>query len=168
MLRKILGNAVEWACLVLMVVLCVDIFLGVFSRYVMGKTFTWYDEIARACFVWMVFLGAAVGVKRAAHFRLQLLVSRLSPRTQSGVELFALLTVVAFAAVLVWQGWKLTLLGQMQQTPVMGMPKAWIYFGIPLGGTLMILYAVRPICRVAVGWVRGEANPEKGLARLAE
>ena len=68
MLRKALDNGVEWLCLVLMAVLVIDLMLGVFSRYVLFSTFTWYDEIARACFVWVVFLGGAVGVKRGAHF----------------------------------------------------------------------------------------------------
>ena len=77
MLRKVLSSGVEWICLALMVILSVDLMLGVFSRYVLASTFTWYDEIARACFVWVVFLGAAVGVKRGAHFRLHLLVDRL-------------------------------------------------------------------------------------------
>ena len=65
MIRRALGNTVEGILLVMMVLLCADVFLGVFSRYVMGRTFTWYDEIARLLFVWIVFLGAAVGVKRA-------------------------------------------------------------------------------------------------------
>jgi TRAP-type C4-dicarboxylate transport system permease small subunit len=50
----------------------------------------------------------------------------------------------------------------------MGMPKAWIYFGIPLGGALMIFYALRPICRAALGWARGEVSPDSGMARHAE
>ena len=60
-----------------MAVLACDLMLGVFSRYVLLRTFTWYDEIARACFVWVVFLGAAVGVKRGAHFGLHMLVDML-------------------------------------------------------------------------------------------
>jgi len=48
---------VEVICLVLMVVLVGDVFLGVFSRYVMQATFKWYDEVARLCFVWIIFLG---------------------------------------------------------------------------------------------------------------
>ena len=62
MLKRIVSNVVEWVCMVLMVVLSIDLFLGVFSRYVLAMTFTWYDEIARGCFVWLTFLGAAVGV----------------------------------------------------------------------------------------------------------
>jgi TRAP-type C4-dicarboxylate transport system permease small subunit len=144
---KAFDNLVEWICLALMVVLCVDIFLGVFSRYIMGQTFTWYDEVARACFVWLVFLGAAVGVKRLAHFRLLLLTSRLSPLGQALVEFFTYLSMAAFAAVLIWQGWILAKLGGMQQTPVIGLPKSWIYASIPAGGALMILYAIAPAWR---------------------
>jgi TRAP-type C4-dicarboxylate transport system permease small subunit len=55
---------IDWICLGLMVALVVDVFLGVFSRYVLHATFQWYDEVARLCFVWMVFLGAAVAVRR--------------------------------------------------------------------------------------------------------
>jgi hypothetical protein len=42
---------VERVCLLLMLVLVGDVFLGVFSRYVMQATFRWYDEVARLCFV---------------------------------------------------------------------------------------------------------------------
>jgi TRAP-type transport system small permease protein len=125
-----------------MAVLCADIFLGVFSRYVMGQTFTWYDEIAQACFVWVVFLGTAVGVKRHSHFRLQLVVRRFGGRTQDVAELLALLAIVGFASVLLWQGCLLTEFGLMQRTPVMDMSKSWIYAAIPVGSALMIFYAV--------------------------
>ena len=139
--RKPVG-LVEWVCVGLMVVLCADIFLGVFSRYVMGQTFTWYDEIARACFVWVVFLGTAVGVKRHSHFDLHLVVGRFSRRIQDVAELLALLAIAGFAGVLLWQGWMLTEFGLMQRTPVMNMSKSWIYAAIPVGSALMIFYAM--------------------------
>lgn len=145
MLKRILGNGVEWVCLFLMVVLSVDLFLGVFSRYVLVRTFTWYDEIARGCFVWMIFLGAAVGVKRHAHFRLQLAVDRLPPRGQQTASVLGFLVVIGFACVLIQQGWIFVQLGRFQQTPVMGVPKSWIYAAIPVGGALMILYSLRPL-----------------------
>ena len=145
-----------------MVVLCADIFLGVFSRYVMGQTFTWYDEIARACFVWVVFLGTAVGVKRHSHFRLHLMVSRFSPRTQDAAELLALLAIVGFAGILVWQGWLLTEFGLMQRTPVMDMSKSWIYAAIPVGSALMIVYAMPALWYAAQRVFGGRAEETEG------
>ncbi len=147
MVRAALENVVEGVLLVLMAVLCVDVFLGVFSRYVMVRTFTWYDEIARLVFVWMIFLGAAVAVKRGAHFRLHLLVDRFPRNFRRLAEVLAILVVIAFGVLLVQQGKILVSLGQFQQTPVMGLPKSYVYAAIPVGGALMILYALPHLWR---------------------
>jgi len=145
MLKRVLSNGVEWVCMALMVVLSIDLLLGVFSRYVMVRTFTWYDEIARGCFVWLTFLGAAVGVKRQAHFRLHILVDRLSPRLRQATVILLPLVVIIFAGVLIQQGLVFLELGKFQQTPVMGLPKTWIYVAIPIGGALMVLYSLGPL-----------------------
>ena len=83
---RLLAGAVEAACLGLAVVLVADVAVGVFSRYVLQNTFQWYDEIARLCFVWMIFLGAVVAVQRGAHFRLHLVVDRLGPRGRRAAD----------------------------------------------------------------------------------
>ncbi len=147
MLAKLLASGVEWVCLILMAALSVDLMLGVFSRYVLASTFTWYDEIARACFVWVVFLGAAVGVKRGAHFRLHLLVDRFPPGLQRAAGVFGRLVVIAFSITLIQQGWAFVELGRAQQTPVLGLSKAWIYSAMPVGGALMVLYSLAPLGR---------------------
>lgn len=168
MVRRITGNLLEGVCLVLMVLLCVDIFLGVFSRYVLVRTFTWYDEIARACFVWMVFLGAAVGVKRHAHFRLQLAVDRLSARGRRAAEALGFGAVVGLGAVLIRHGWSFVELGRLQQTPVMGLSKFWIYLAIPVGGALMVLYALPPLWRSMRGLAGWEPAPGEGAEPIRE
>lgn len=147
MLRRALSHLVEGVLLVLMVALCVDVFLGVFSRYVMGRTFTWYDEIARLCFVWIIFLGAAVGVRRSTHFRLHLVVDRLPAALQRAATVVSVAAVCGFGALLIWQGRLLVELGQFQTTPVMGLSKQWIYASMPAGGALMILYALPALWR---------------------
>ena len=151
MLRRAASNCVEGLLLVMMVFLCADVFLGVFSRYVMRSTFTWYDEIARLLFVWIVFLGAAVGVRRSSHFRLQLVIDRFSPGWRRAADIFGVLAIMVFGGVLIEQGWKLVELGQFQQTPVMGLSKAYVYASIPAGGALIILYSLRHLWRAMTG-----------------
>ena len=151
MIRRALGNLVEGVLLALMVGLCVDVFLGVFSRYVLVRTFTWYDEIARLLFVWIVFLGAAVGVRRAIHFRLHLLVDRFPPALQRATVVFGILVVMGFGWILIQQGWKLVELGQFQQTPVMGLSKQYIYASVPAGGVLIILFSLSHLWRALRG-----------------
>jgi TRAP-type transport system small permease protein len=150
-LRRALGNLVEGILLAMMVALCVDVFLGVFSRYVLVRTFTWYDEIARLLFVWIVFLGAAVGVKRNAHFRLHLVVDRFPPALRRATAIFGTLAVMGFGWILIQQGWKLVELGQFQQTPVMGLSKQYIYASVPVGGVLVILFSLPQLWRALRG-----------------
>jgi TRAP-type C4-dicarboxylate transport system permease small subunit len=150
-LFRAVANCVEGLLLVMMVVLCADVFLGVFSRYVLHSTFTWYDEIARLLFVWIVFLGAAVGVRRSGHFRLHLLIERFSPSWRRVADTFGVLAIMLFGGVLIQQGWKLVELGQFQQTPVMGLSKAYVYASMPVGGALVILYSLRHLWRAVTG-----------------
>src|SRR5258705_2382166 len=135
----------------MMVALCADVFLGVFSRYVIGSTFTWYDEIARLLFVWIVFLGAAVGVRRTAHFRLHLLVDRLPAGVRRVADVFGVLVLMGFGLVLIQQGWKLVELGQFQRTPVMGLSKQYVYLSWPSAGALLILYSLPHLWRALRG-----------------
>ena len=158
MIRRALGNTVEGVLLVMMVALCADVFLGVFSRYVLVRTFTWYDEIARLLFVWIVFLGAAVGVKRGVHFRLHLVVDRFPPALQRVTVVFGILVVMGFGWILIQQGWKLVELGQFQRTPVMGLSKQYVYASIPAGGVLIILYSL-PLL-----WAAVRGGPDRAAA----
>ncbi len=151
MLLRAASHVVEGVLLLMMVVLCLDVFLGVFSRYVMARTFTWYDEIARLLFVWIVFLGAAVGVRRATHFRLHLVVDRFSPGARRVAHVLGVLILMGFGLLLIQQGWKLVELGQYQRTPVMGLSKQYVYASVPAGGALIILYSLPHLWRAFRG-----------------
>jgi len=142
---------VELACLGLMAVLVADVFLGVYSRYVMHATFQWYDEVARLCFVWMIFLGAAVAVRRGAHFRLHLLVDRLGPAGRRRVDLIDTLIVIAFATVLVAGGIAILPVARRQVTDALEISMVWFYGALPVGGTLMILFALPQLWKLLRG-----------------
>ena len=141
-MRKALDQGVEWLCILLLAAISIDLLLGVFSRYVLERTFVWYDEVARACFMWLVFLGAAVAVRRGAHFGLHMFVEMMPPHLKRAALLLTPLTIVVFSAALVALGWDLMHHGATQTTAVMGMPVSWIYAAMPVGGALMAFYAV--------------------------
>ena len=142
---------VDWVCLGLMVVLVADVFLGVWSRYVLQATFQWYDEVARLCFVWMVFLGAASAVRRGAHFRLHLLIDRFGPRLRRANDLLVGLLVVVFGGVLVTGGVAMWPVARRQVTDSLELSMLWFYAALPVGGALMILFSLPHLWRMARG-----------------
>jgi len=134
-----------------MAVLVADVFLGVWSRYVMHATFQWYDEVARLCFVWMIFLGAAVAVRRGAHFRLHLLIDRFGPTARRRVDLVVIVVVIAFAAVLLAGGIAIAPLARRQVTDALEISMLWFYGALPVGGALMIAFALPQLRALARG-----------------
>ncbi len=141
-----LDRGVEAACILLLAAISLDLLAGIFSRYVLERTFVWYDEVARASFMWLVFLGAALAVRRGAHFGLQAFVELLPPQVRRAALALTPLTIIVFSAALGWLGWRLMQHGASQTTAVMGMPVSWIYASMPVGGALMALYAL-PLLR---------------------
>jgi len=139
---------VDLACLALMVALVVDVFLGVFSRYVLQATFQWYDEVARLCFVWTVFFGAAVAVRRGTHFRLHLLIDRVGARPRRAVDVLVTLIVMAFGGVLVTGGLAIAPIARRQVTDALEISMLWFYGALPVGGALMILYSLPQLWRL--------------------
>ncbi len=142
---------IDWICLGLMVALVVDVFLGVFSRYVLQATFQWYDEVARLCFVWTLFLGAAVAVRRGAHFRLHLLIDRFGPRLRRATDLLVGLLVVVFGGVLVAGGIAMWPVARRQVTDSLELSMLWFHGALPVGGVLMILFSLPHLWRLARG-----------------
>ena len=140
-LRRVLDGGVEWLCILLLAVITIDLLAGVYSRYVLGRTFVWYDEVARASFMWLVFLGAALAVRRGAHFGLHVLIELLPPHLKRTVLLVTPATIIVFSTALLVLGWQLMQHGATQTTAVMAMPVSWIYASMPVGAALMIFYS---------------------------
>ena len=75
----------EWIGLAPMVVLVVTCSSGCGAAASCRPRFGWYDEVARLCFVWIIFLAAAVAVGRRLHFRMHLVVDRLGPQARAAI-----------------------------------------------------------------------------------
>ena len=136
--------------MLLLVALVADVAAGVFSRYVLQATLVWYDEVARLCFVWIVFLGAAIAVRRRMHFRMLLLIERLGPGLQPTAERFATLTMLALGLALIAGGAGIWPVARIQMTDALGISMVWFYGALPAGGACMVAFAL-PLLRRPVG-----------------
>ena len=96
----------------------------------------------------MVFLGAAVAVRRGAHFRLHLLIDRFGPRLRRATDLVVALLVMVFGGVLVAGGVAMYPLARRQVTDSLELSMLWFYGALPVGGALMILFSLPHVRRL--------------------
>ncbi len=140
--RKILDNAVEAVAGTLVAVIAVAVLLSVVYRYVLFRALTWADELPSFLFIWVVFLGAALGVKRGVHFEISAFVGGLPQNWRAALKKVALATETALALFLVIYGWELVELTRENRSPALDIPLAFVYAAVPLSGVLMILYLI--------------------------
>jgi len=82
-LLELIGRLERSIGVLLLSTIVVSITVQVITRYLFGQPLVWVEELAGYCFLWGVFLGAAVGMKELRHIRIDTFVSRLSQRPQA-------------------------------------------------------------------------------------
>ena len=111
----------------------VNIGAQVFSRYVLDQPLVWVEELAVYSFIWGTFIGASLGLKELRHIKIAGFVSRLGPRPQSLLRVFAWLMVLALMLVLLVQARKIMAVEGRSRSislPV-AVPRSWFY-SVPL------------------------------------
>jgi len=101
-------GAVAWLAAVLsaglVLVMLAVVGYSVVMRYFLDRPVTWSDELSGYLVVALVMLGAADALLRGEHISVDLLTARAAGRARRGVELWAMLCVLAVAGAIVYSG----------------------------------------------------------------
>jgi TRAP-type C4-dicarboxylate transport system permease small subunit len=128
----------------LLAVMTFAIFTQVLVRFVLttagvNLSAAWTEEVARYALIWVVFLGAGIGCRNRQLISLEFVVRWLPPLPGQGLVHLGLLACIGFFGLLISVGLAFMELGAVETSPVMQVPKAWVYAAMPAGAALMIL-----------------------------
>ena len=104
----------------------------------------WTEEMARFLFIWMVMLGAMIGVRDASHFECDVW-PELGARANAMLRIVSTVFVLVFALVFVWYGIKFVQFGWNQSSELAEMPMTWIFIAWPLTGLTWLLFGAERI-----------------------
>ena len=114
------------------------------------------QEFSLGFFVWGVFMGGAVGVRRNDHFRLAASAEVFAGGVRTAIETFQQLVMIGVAAAMVWFGYLNFLTGFGSYLMPSLTPIAVLYAAIPVAGALIGLFSVEKLVN---GWRRGFPDP---------
>lgn len=149
-MKKFYDHVDEYACAILLIVMCTVTFINVLSRYVLHMSISASEEIATLLFIPLSLLGASVAQKRKAHLGLTILTDRLPMKAQKICEIFGCLLGIGFCCILGYEGIIMVLnekqLGVL--TLSMNWPE-WIFcMFIPVGCAFIIFRFTQQIVSV--------------------
>jgi TRAP-type C4-dicarboxylate transport system permease small subunit len=140
--ERIVVTVEEAVVFVILASLLVTLSLQIASRFVFEFPLDWTEELARVGQMWLVFIGAAVGARRAEHFVVEIFMERVHFPGKALVARVIDVLVVGFFLVLAlvsgWMAW----FGAIQIMPALGASVAWGYAAIPAGCTLIAFHFV--------------------------
>ena len=151
------GKAAAWLIIVLMTVVCVE----VFKRYILSAPTAWIFDLDNMLYGTLFMLCGAYTLAQNAHVRGDFLYSSMRPRMQAGLDL--VLYIVFFLpgiAALIYSGYVFAgeswAINEHSNVTANGPPVYQFKAVIPVAGVLVMLQGVAEIVRCVVCLRTGE------------
>lgn len=142
-MRKLLDRyhtLLTWLMVAAVTVLLVPVSLQIFSRFTeLIPRYLWTEEASRFLFIWMVMLGAMIGVREGTHFEVDVW-PQLGKRGDAILKIVSNLFVLAFALVFSWWGVAFTQFGWNQTSEIADLPMWMIFIAWPAAGLTWIVF----------------------------
>ncbi len=130
----------EGIAIVSLVVTVGSVVWGVVTRYLFPQPAAWTYEVATMAFAWMVFFGAATGVRRGLHADIDIVVHLLPERWQTAVDIGNWILLAVFFATM---GGLFALLARNTThvyTVALSLPQTFIYAPLAVACLMMLIY----------------------------
>jgi len=129
-----------WLLVGTVAVLIVPVTLQILSRFTgLIPSYIWTEELARFMFIWMVMIGAMLGVREGTHFEVDLW-PKLGTTANALLRMVSHLFVLIFALVFVWWGVQFTRFGWDQVSEIAELPMWTIFVAWPIVGVTCVLF----------------------------
>ncbi len=102
----------------------------------------WTEELSRFSFVWLLMLGASVGMYNQEHFTLTLLRDAVPQAMRWWMELAVYGFELIFIGFLVKDGYQISAMVWGQISPAIGVRYAYVYMSVPVGAFLMGIHVL--------------------------
>jgi len=134
------GTLLSWLLVASVAILIIPVSLQIFSRYTaLIPSYIWTEEMARFLFIWMIMIGAMLGIREGTHFEVDIW-PRMGARAQAALDLVVGLAVLALALVFVWAGIEFTRFAWNRISELAELPLWLIHIAWPLAGATWLVF----------------------------
>lgn len=137
-----LNRVVERACVVLLLLLVLDVWLGVLARYVLPVSITFTEELARYLMIWMALLAISSAVVHRQHIGVGFLFERFPAGLRRWLSLGFSLIGCGFFVVLAYYGSGMVERAMNRSTMIFGLPRGYAVAAVPVAALLAAVQLV--------------------------
>jgi TRAP-type C4-dicarboxylate transport system permease small subunit len=139
----ILDRVLYFSIFVVLAAMAAIVAANVFGRFVLGKSISWGEEVAKILLTYLTFLGAAYAMRDNSHYAFDFLIQKVPRRMLRYFLAFRWLVIIVMAVLLMYWSGEATIRVRDWIMPSTGLNRALVYGVAPLGMMFLTLYAVR-------------------------
>ena len=145
---NLLFRSIEALMAFFLAVMIALVFANVVLRYVFSTGFEWSEEIARLCFIYLVYLGAIGAMRENQHLIIDSVLSRIPALWQKIVYFLVQLGIIWVMAVLTLGSWQLVMQNLGDRWVATQFPIYLVYAVGLVTGVSIIIIALANIYRL--------------------
>lgn len=147
---------------IILIFLMLSVVYEVVTRYFLGHSQVWVLEITSHMLPFLTFFVAAWVLKREGHVRVEIVISRLNPRTNALITVITSFIAAIICLVLAWYGTEViqeSFQTGSKMATELEPPKWSLLWIVPLGGLLLAIQFIRRAFGYLEKW---RASPQRG------
>lgn len=155
-----LGSRLEELQLRIGSVLMIGLTLTVFADVIFRETdypIVWLQDLTRFIFMWTIYIGMAIGIRRGTHYRIDLFPAATPKAVVRALAVFSYICQIAFASLLLIYGVDFALVTKDRLAMPSEFPVMYQAISIPVSAVFMLYYLVEGARNAFYGDVTGHS-----------
>ena len=146
---KVADTFARYFVLALFTVLLTIGAIQVIARYIFGAPLDWSEELLKFAHIWLVFMAIPIAYNHGSHICVDMISGLLPQKMQNALAFVVDVLWVGFSVVFIYYSLIIMEVSQNQTSAGLQIPMSYVYFGVVLGVTYLLLCSARNLaCRV--------------------
>ncbi|MEE8564273.1 MAG: TRAP transporter small permease [Atribacterota bacterium] len=121
---------------------------GIINRTFLDFSLLWVADVTTIAVAWMLALGMSVAVYKKVHITIDFVKNKFPHKAKKVLETILTLLMIAFLIILIFAGWKTTVMKMRIHFVVLYIPTAYAFMALPVFAffsTIFMTYRLKDI-----------------------
>jgi TRAP-type C4-dicarboxylate transport system permease small subunit len=152
-------KTLEFLCGVFTIIMVLLVFLQVIFRYVFFYPFSWSEEFSTYLFIWIVLLGAAVGIRKQEHLGISIM-EYFPKKAATIIELGTNVIIIVFFLVVLFSSWKVAMVNMARRASSVDVSMGYIRMALPLMAFFSVVFGIELQFKLIRNWLAKKTDKQ--------
>ena len=121
--------------------------LQIITRYVLGNSLSWTEQVTRYLFIWLVALGIPLSFYEGGSFKFDILIKKLGPKVGFVTDIIVWLAILGFSSYYFYWSLMLVIKAGGKLSAGIAIPYYYLYGAQPVAAFLLIWVTLADIVK---------------------